>query len=319
MGHHGSTVLVIGSRDDPTATVVVDELARRSRPARRMDIGDFPSELGLTGKLLGGRWNGELGDVRFAEIESVYYRRPSRFTFPHGLSPADLAFASEEARLGVSGVLTSLDVPWVNNPAKIAVAEYKPLQLRTAARCGLSVPSTLITTDHRAVIDFADAVGPLVCKTLSSLAHSVDGKVRITYTTAVDPGVIDPTALAVTAHLFQSRVPKQYEVRVTMVGKRALGVAIHAGSAAARLDWRADYAALSYAPIDVPSDVVGKAVTYLDAFGLAFGAFDFVVTPEDEWVFLECNPAGQWLWLERQAGIPITAALVDLLTGEVTE
>jgi hypothetical protein len=47
--------------------------------------------------------------------------------------------------------------------------------------------------------------------------------------------------------------------------------------------------------------------------GLNYGAFDFVVTPNDEWV-MECNPAGQWLWLEHETGVPIAAALADLLT-----
>ncbi len=44
-----------------------------------------------------------------------------------------------------------------------------------------------------------------------------------------------------------------------------------------------------------------------------FGAFDFVVQPDGTWRVLECNPAGQWLWLEYQAGLPIAAALADLL------
>ena len=29
---------------------------------------------------------------------------------------------------------------------------------------------------------------------------------------------------------------------------------------------------------------------------------------------LECNPAGQWLWLQEETGVPIAAALADLLT-----
>lgn len=82
-----------------------------------------------------------------------------------------------------------------------------------------------------------------------------------------------------------------------------------------RTDWRADYAALTYEVIDVPDLVREAMIRYLDAFGLAFGAFDFVATPDGEWVVLECNPAGQWLWLADETGLPIAAALADLLTG----
>jgi len=43
-----------------------------------------------------------------------------------------------------------------------------------------------------------------------------------------------------------------------------------------------------------------------------YGAFDFVVTPDGEWIMLECNPAGQWLWLQ-ETGVPIAATLADVL------
>jgi hypothetical protein len=32
----------------------------------------------------------------------------------------------------------------------------------------------------------------------------------------------------------------------------------------------------------------------------------------------ECNPNGQWLWLEHEAGLPIAAALADLLSSGVS-
>ena len=37
----------------------------------------------------------------------------------------------------------------------------------------------------------------------------------------------------------------------------------------------------------------------MQRMGLAFGAFDVIVTPEDEYVFLEVNEQGQFLWLEE--------------------
>lgn len=89
-----------------------------------------------------------------------------------------------EAQFGVGGVLTALDgVLWVNNPARVAFAEYKPVQLRVASDCGLQVPRTLVTNDHCAAREFVAAVGgKIVCKTLSSLVLSEGGKPRITYT-----------------------------------------------------------------------------------------------------------------------------------------
>ena len=53
----------------------------------------------------------------------------------------------------------------------------------------------------------------------------------------------------------------------------------------------------------------------MDAFGLLYGAFDFIVTPEGRHVFLEVNPAGQYLWVEAKTGLQITSAVVDALTA----
>jgi hypothetical protein len=97
-------------------------------------------------------------------------------------------------------------------------------------------------------------------------------------------------------------------------GRRtAIGVAIHATPDNGRIDWRADYAQLRYEPIEVTAVTATAMASYLDMFGLAFGAFDSVVTPDGEWIMLECNPAGQWLWLQQETGVPIAAALADLL------
>ncbi|NYH77532.1 hypothetical protein FHR84_000846 [Actinopolyspora biskrensis] len=56
----------------------------------------------------------------------------------------------------------------------------------------------------------------------------------------------------------------------------------------------------------------------LDSFGLDYGALDFVVTPDGDWVFLEINPGGQYGWLESATDHPLTSTLADLLSKETT-
>jgi hypothetical protein len=254
------TVLVLSGLDDPTADAVVAELRRRSARVVRMDLGDFPIRLRLAASTSPDGWVGRLWAddtvVELAEVRSVYYRRPTRFALPEGLSDGDAAFAGAEARLGLGGVLAALGAHWVNEPSRIAVAEYKPLQLRVAAKAGLAVPRTLVTNDHTAAVDFAAAVArPVVCKTLSSLVLTDGGQPMITYTTVVDPAEIDPAALAATAHLLQEQVPKVFDVRATMVGQDCQAAAIYATSERGRADWRAAYDELRYARIDVPAQV----------------------------------------------------------------
>lgn len=85
---------------------------------------------------------------------------------------------------------------------------------------------------------------------------------------------------------------------------------------AAKLDWRTDYASLTYELVEVPIDVEKGVRLLMDELGLYFGALDFAVTPEGRWVFFEVNPNGQWHWLAVKAGVPMVEAMADALQGE---
>ncbi len=137
---------------------------------------------------------------------------------------------------------------------------------------------------------------------------------RITYTTPVDLADVDPAMLAVTAHCLQEQiVDKLFDARITMVGDdQVFGIAIHADSPAAALDWRRDYAHLRYEPFAVPDDLRAGMSRYLQAMNLTYGCFDVVATPSGFQVY-ECNAAGQYLWLEHATGLPISAAIATFL------
>ncbi|MGH3673842.1 MAG: ATP-grasp ribosomal peptide maturase [Pseudonocardiaceae bacterium] len=258
--------------------------------------------------------------VELEQVRSVYYRRPTRFTFPTGMSEADRVHGAVEARTGLGGVLSALDCLYVNHPHTTARAEYKHLQQTVAAQAGLTMPATLISNDHDAAVEFAQAIpGPVVCESLSSLAlGDPSGAPLIIYTTPVTVEDIDPDAFAASAHCLQAWVDKAWDARVTMIGHRPYGVAIHADSPAAHVDWRADYGALRYSLIEPPAEVTASTGRYLDLFGLSFGAFDFGVTGDGQWLAYECNPSAQWLWLEHQTGIGISTALAELLAAGAT-
>lgn len=319
------SVLILTGADDPTADAVIAELRHRRATVHRLDLGDFPIHQRMTAVHDEHGWHGTLraadgSTIDLETVTSIYYRRPSRFTFSVDMSTTDRAFAEEEARIGVGGVLAALDVLWVSHPHDVARAEWKPLQLRTAREVGLAVPRTLIGNDYDAACSFIrSASGPVVCKSMSSIVFAEQDGYKIPYTTVVREGSITRTQFEATAHLLQEWVPKAREARVTVVGAQALAVAIDADSDRAHVDWRADYDNLRYEPLHVPDNVIHGMMAYLEALHLPFGAFDFVITPEGHWVMLECNPNGQWLWLHHATQLPIPAALADLLTGTSTE
>jgi hypothetical protein len=64
---------------------------------------------------------------------------------------------------------------------------------------------------------------------------------------------------------------------------------------------------------------VGAAIHRLmERLELNFASLDMIVTPDGEFVFLELNPNGQWLWLESEVGLPLVATMADLLMSNYT-
>jgi hypothetical protein len=85
------------------------------------------------------------------------------------------------------------------------------------------------------------------------------------------------------------------------------------------LDWRTDYSALTYKAVPTPREVGDALRWFMDDRDLVYGAFDFALDADGTWWFLECNPSGQFLWMERPTGLPLTSAMADLLMkGEIT-
>ncbi|MGH4017251.1 MAG: ATP-grasp ribosomal peptide maturase [Pseudonocardiaceae bacterium] len=312
------SVLILTHQFDPTADKVVHELNNRDTSVFRIDTSEFPENLSVGAELTQGQWSGQLWTAQrcldLIGVSGVYYRRPTNFEFHPDLSENERRWASIQARMGFGGLLATLE-PWLNHPHRIGYAEYKPVQLRAAVACGLKVPRTLVTNDPETARAFVTDVGSAVYKPFSGSGVYDDDGFRQVFCTAVAPEQCNNPNVARTMHLFQEVAPKDYEIRLTVVDDQFFAARIDGNSPAAQADWRSDYDALSYQVVETPEHVEIGVGALLDKLGLRFGALDFVVAPDGEWWFLECNPNGQWAWIEDETGMPISATLADALEG----
>ncbi|MEU0519598.1 ATP-grasp ribosomal peptide maturase [Streptosporangium sp. NPDC006007] len=309
-------VLVVTRLDDPTADAVISELGRRGVTVMRLDPGDFlAGGIELAARYGPGGLSGTLSTssraVRLEQVRSVYYRRPSEYAAPVGLDEQDARFAVAQARYGLGGVLAALpDCRYVNHPWHIMRHDHKPGQLAAAAQLGFQVLPTLITNSLAEARRFAAEQGPVVYKPLRiTTFRRHDGHAATVWIHLVDPGELDER-IAATAHLFQTATPdKVADVRITVIGTECFAARIDSP----HLDFRQNYEQVTYSVFDVSAQVADACRAYLARFGLLFGAFDFGLRPDGSLDFYECNSAGQWLWLEEETGLPMTAALADLL------
>jgi len=229
------------------------------------------------------------------------------------LSDQDAAFAVAQGRDGLRGIIFNLDnCLYVSHPLAMADAEDKCAQLKAAAALGMRIPETLLTNSVEDAKAFAaEHHDRLIYKPVRHVDYERDGEQVTIWTKSVSAAEFDES-IRVTLHLFQERIDKVADWRITIVGDDVFCVQINAPDGL--LDWRYDYDALSYTAIEPPEGLVGQLHAYLKRFNLRFGCFDFGITAEGEPVFFECNPNGQFAWLEPPTGLPITAAVADLLS-----
>lgn len=96
--------------------------------------------------------------------------------------------------------------------------------------------------------------------------------------------------ISLTPLYIQNYIEKSYEVRLTCIDNKVFAVRIDSED---KLDWRKDYSGLKYSVIDCPQNIKNRCFKLMEDFDLEFGAFDFIVSKEDKWIFLEINPNGQ--------------------------
>lgn len=292
-------VLIVTALEDVTADLVIRALNERAVPVVRIDPADigakltFAAHIGDRGKAWGGDLRTGSRDLDLAHARSVYHRRPSPWRFRH-LSEQARDFSTAEARHGLGGLLAALPVLHVNHPLANAHAEYKPVQLQVASELGFAVPATLITNSLTAAREFAAEYGPVVYKAFRGVPPTGDRAGAI-WTQRIDANDLDES-VTVTAHLFQAEVDKVADVRVTVVGRQVFAFLVEARERS--LDWRAgDWDQLPLTPIELPDQLVERMYGYLNRFGLAFGCFDLVVDRQWRYLWIECNPNGQWGFL----------------------
>lgn len=322
-------ILVVTRPNDPPVARALAELARRGVPVMRFDPARLATDARLT--LWHGRDARRLviaadgSELDLDEVDAVWYRRPNLAEVSSAVTDPGLRdFVREETNELWLALWDTLDCPFVSSrPSQLIRAGRKPWQLAVASRLGLEIAPTCITTDPAELVEFYRANdGRCIGKLIASRSVERSGLSRrfVRYT---EPVTLRDLGHAQTARhcptLLQAYVPKSVELRITVVGTRVFAAAIDSQrDPHARHDWRhARNQRLPFRPYRLPADIEASCVALLGELQLAYGAIDMIVTPDGRHVFIEINPNGEYDWVEHKTGLPITAALCDLLAATV--
>jgi hypothetical protein len=290
------------------------ECRRRGIDVYRFNSEDYPSKVGIEIEPLNG--SAVLLDaaerIEISEARGIWLWRP-QWPVPDDAidDVADRALVFQESVAALAGAWRILGQKCISPPDSIQRARWKLHQLHVATILGFAVPETFVTTEPSAAQRFLEEA-PAVVKAVADSRVVAGGIERYGAVQLVQPDTpLDSVQLAPT--MFQRPVTKSGDLRVTVIGARLFSIVIRTPEGGP-LDFReADPFNCQYEPIELRPEDALRCRDFMRHYGLRYSAFDFALTPSGGLVFLECNPGGHWGWLEAHTGLPMTAALVDLL------
>ena len=306
-------IQVIGSCADPHVNCVLAHLKAIGNEYRVLDIFDSQSH-GLSSTITPDVDLCLAAGISTEAAKVVWWRvKPSFYVATKDIVDYyDQEFALREWLAVLDFTSTTYkDAKWVNPRQTSMLASSKIRQLALASECGFRVPRTLFSNNAEKVREFVDSLDVCVHKTITPY---ICPNGRLKYTTVVNSTIISEcyTELQANPSIFQEYIRPAYELRVTAVGDKFFVARIDKRNRG-EPDWRTEISDDIYTVGDLDISVTETLLRLHRTLGLAYAAYDFVVTEDSELVFLEVNPAGQWLWIEQRLELQISAALAQYL------
>ncbi len=320
------TLILSNPADDTHVHRLIAEFDQLGHAWAIFDRGNFPEKVRIQASISNHNKQSYLlftdGSQMFLEeFGSVWYRRPTRILPRDNLPFMEQTFIQREANAGIWGWLRGLSAFWVNHPDAVRAAGHKPEQLQRAAKLGLAIPRSLVTSEPEAFKQFYEECGgSIIYKLMGYPWYTDKDELPISAYTALVPRNMLEEAhrVTATAHLFQEFIVKRCDIRVTIIGEEVFAAAIYPLSKEAQVDFRADYEKLYYEPHTLPDWMSKKLLTLTHSYQLAYAGIDLLLTPDDRYIFLELNALGQFGWIETCTGIPLYRKLATLLMKGVS-
>jgi hypothetical protein len=322
-------LLILTSEGDLHANAVIKELT-----ARRPDFGviRINSDFLSTNLDYSFHWTefGELQSQVLTTLDSrvtaenvkvIWYRKPD-------LPPPHPALTDPIAQrcsvLEHQGFLRSFvglfpEARWLNDYWQMQRYSSKANQIQIAKKAKLAVPETLITNRLSEVRALANRHSEIIHKSMdfrhfrwrddpfACFAHLL---------TQHELSSLTDEDLQYAPAIYQQRIHKARELRVTVVGERVFACEIESQPDTPQaVDWRIGNFGdrLSHVPVDLPLELQQQLREVLRFMGVNFGTFDLIQDSSGTFYFLEVNPNGQYYRIEQRTGLPITSAMVDLI------
>lgn len=296
-------VLIITSSIDCTVDYIEDKY-KNFAEYYRFNVDKFSEyEISIESK---NKWTIKCNKwlLKKEDLYSIYYRKPrlpklDMFEYDYrGMIAKDIMAI-------INGIVDDFEGKVLSRPYLLRKTENKVFQLLYAQKNGFNIPKSYIGNSNTFVSDFLDKKS--IIKPITTGKIIKNSSVELFHTSYIS-NLDDDISLSPV--YLQEYENKKYEVRLTVINSSLFTVRIDSED---KLDWRRNYDKIRYTLIECPKKIETLCLNVLKDFGLEYGAFDFIVNENEDWVFLEINPNGQWQWLEVELNLSISKEIINYL------
>jgi glutathione synthase/RimK-type ligase-like ATP-grasp enzyme len=317
------TILIVSCEDDAHIPFVTRYLPEDSFVV--VDPAQFAVGKTLSYQLVRDAVEATYNGKSLRRIRSVWYRKPAeteKADLP--VAPEFYDYVSSGLHHHFVGLFTQFpEAFWISDFYALQKSANKTAQLRLARELGFMVPETIVTADPAVAKEFLQEHDECIIKPVSrfgiTLQRNGKGEKTIFYATKVHQGQdIDLTNLHLAPSYFQEAIDPVADIRVNVVGDKIFATTITnpgLDPTYTTRDWRLGHTTntIQFTPHDLPVEVAHKCLAFMEHYGLQFSAFDLILDKKGEYWFIECNPNGQWAFVEDETEQPIGRAIADLL------
>lgn len=317
-------LIITHTGDNFSIEKVTEYIEKNNCEVIRFDVDLYPLQNKLSTIFQDGKWITilETPDTkhRLEDISAVWYRRA--YNIGNGLKeelePKFYGAAMGEIRNTLFGFLESIDAYSLGKPSIYRRLDSKEEQLKIADKIGFKVPETCITNNPEEAKQFILTHQNVVGKMQTGFAIRENGVESVVFTNVINEDKLEELdSLLYCPMQFQKKIEKKKELRVTVVGRDIYAFEIDSQqSEDAKVDWRKDGVNLidKWVRTELPADIEAKILELLDVYHVDYGAIDIIVSPEDEYYFIEVNAAGEFFWLDNLTeGNLISKSIADVL------
>lgn len=270
--------------------------------------------------------NGQIIDIN--TIDFIWYRRfsflESSLIFTTLLKNKQLTnefaiFIYTEYKQALIGLLKLLEnKPSVNQFITFYNSNNKISNLKLASKLGFNTPKTIISNNYEKVKQFCiNHSWNIILKTFFNFNYIKTEKKHYIPIVKINYETLDKhkNSIQVSPVFIQEYIEKKYELRIVVIGKNVYPFAIYSQELEeSKLDFRIhNLENLRHELVSIPKNIENLLLKYNKINKIDFCSFDIILTPNNEYYFLECNLDGEWYWLEKITGFNLTEKFVDLI------